>query len=363
MITHERPYTLIAELTYRCPLRCPYCSNPTTYAQRPALDTATWKRLFREAEQIGVVQLHLTGGEPLLRDDLEELISEAHRLGLYTNLITSAVPLERRRLATLVECGMNSVQLSIQAATAHASDFIAGVCSFRRKCEVARWVKELDLPLTINVVLHRQNLDAIDDIIGLAERLEADRLELATAQYVGWALLNRRALLPAPEQLERARSAARAAKARLSRRMDIVFVLPDYYSDVPKSCMDGWGRRYIVLTPDGLVLPCHAAHTVPGVRPASAIEQPLCEIWESSDLFQRFRGEKWMPLPCRTCDRRTLDFGGCRCQAFALTGDPTATDPTCVLAPTHDLILQARAEAQSIAASPPFHYRELPLVP
>lgn len=363
MITHERPYTLIAELTYRCPLRCAYCSNPTAYAQPPALGTSTWVRLFREAEQIGVVQLHLTGGEPLLRDDLEQLISEAHQLDLYTNLITSGVPLEPRRLVKLVERGLNSVQLSIQGATAQASDLIAGVPSFKRKCEVARWVKELGLPLTINVVMHRRNLDAIDDIIGLAERLEADRLELATAQYVGWALLNRRALLPTPDQLDRARSAARAAKARLSDRMDIVFVLPDYYSDVPKTCMDGWGRRYIVVTPDGLVLPCHAAHTVPDARPPSAIGQPLREIWESSELFQRFRGEEWMPLPCRTCDRRTLDFGGCRCQAFALTGNPAVTDPTCVLAPTHNLILQARAEAQAIEGMPPLRYRELTQVP
>ncbi len=320
-------------------------------------------RLFREAEQLGVVQLHLTGGEPLLRGDLEQLISEAHQLDLYTNLITSGVPLERRRLLKFVECGLNHVQLSIQGATAQASDLVTGVFAFTRKCEVARWVKDLGLPLTINVVIHRQNLDAIDDIIGLAEQLEADRLELATVQYIGWALLNRRALLPASDQLERARSTARAAKARLSGRMDIVFVLPDYYSDVPKTCMDGWGRRYIIVTPDGLVLPCHAAHTVPDARPPSANRQPLREIWESSELFQRFRGEEWMPLPCRTCERRTVDFGGCRCQAIALTGDPAATDPTCVLAPRHDLILQARAEAQSIQGTPPLRYRELTQVP
>ncbi len=361
-MTRERPYTLIAELTYRCPLHCPYCSNPTDYGRQPSLKTHTWRRLFREAEALGIVQLHLTGGEPLLRDDLEELVRTANELDLYTNLITSGIPLDQPRLDRLITSGLNSIQLSVQGAEASPSDRIAGVPCFHRKIAVARWIKESGLPLTINVVMHRQNLDEIEAIIALAEELGADRLELATTQYAGWALVNRDALLPTQEQLDQARVLAREAKARLLGRMEILYVLPDYYSEAPKTCMDGWGRRYIVVTPDGLVLPCHAAYAIPDAKPHRATELPLREIWESSELFQRFRGEDWMPAPCRTCDRRTVDFGGCRCQAFYLTGNPAATDPACALSPDHGIILQARAGAASSEA-PPFRYRELTMVP
>ena len=361
-MTNERPYTLIAELTYRCALRCPYCSNPTSYEAVPALETDTWRRAFREADDLGIMQIHLTGGEPLLRDDLEELIREAHDLDLYINLITSGIPLQRSRLDRLVECGLTSVQISIQGATERSSDQIAGISCFRRKCEVARWVKEAGLPLTMNVVMHRGNLDEINAVVAFAEEIGADRLELATAQYAGWALLNRRALLPTQEQLAQARARVQEAKVRLSGRMEILYVLPDYYSDVPKTCMDGWGRRYIVVTPDGLVLPCHAAHTLPGPAPSRITDRPLAEIWHSSELFQRFRGENWMPEPCRTCDRRAVDFGGCRCQAFHLTGNPAATDPACALSPHHDIVLQARADAAGSHTSPP-QYRQLTMVP
>jgi pyrroloquinoline quinone biosynthesis protein E len=357
-----RPYTLIAELTYRCPLRCPYCSNPVDYDNNPALDTDAWRRAFLEADELGVMQVHLTGGEPLLRDDLEELIGQAHDLDLYSNLITSGITLDRRRLGRLVESGLNALQLSIQAPEATSSDRIAGIPCFDRKRDVARWANEMDLPLTINVVMHRHNLDAIDAMISLAEDLTADRLELATAQYAGWAILNRGALLPSKQQLDRARMSVQEAKARLAGRMEIIYVLPDYYSDIPKTCMDGWGRRYIVVTPDGLVLPCHAAHTLPNVTPSHISDRPLREIWDSSELFQLFRGESWMPAPCRTCDRRAVDFGGCRCQAFALTGNPAMTDPTCVLSPHHDLILQARTAA-SRPETAAFRYRQLPMVP
>jgi pyrroloquinoline quinone biosynthesis protein E len=358
----ERPYTLIAELTYRCPLHCPYCSNPTDYDHGPALNTPVWRRIFQEADELGIVQIHLTGGEPLLRDDLEELIGQAHDLDLYTNLITSGIPLDRRRLALLVNRGLNAVQLSFQAADATSSDRIAGVPSFDRKREVARWVKEMELPLTINAVMHRHNLDEIDAIIALAEDMTADRLELATAQYAGWALLNRDALLPSKQQLDRARSSVQKAKIRLAGRMEIIYVLPDYYSDIPKTCMDGWGRRYVVVTPDGLILPCHAAHTLPNVTPIRITDRSLREIWDSSELFQLFRGESWMPAPCRTCDRRTVDFGGCRCQAFHLTGNPAATDPACVLSPHHDIMVQARVAASRLDTTP-FHYRQLTMVP
>ena len=342
----HRPYTLIAELTYKCPLRCVYCSNPIEYTRHDKeLDTETWLRVFAEAEDLGVVQLNLTGGEPLIRRDLEELIAGARTLDLYTNLITSGIPLTRERLARLRALGLDSVQLSIQDVTAPASDRIAGLRSFDRKLEVAEWVKALGFPLTLNTVLHRENLDHVADVIALAERLSADRLELANTQYLGWALVNRAALLPSREQLDRAREVALAARRRLKRRMEVLFVTPDYYAEFPKACMDGWGRRFLLVAPDGLVLPCHAAHGLPGLEFDSVRRKSLSEIWRDSPGFNAFRGEAWMPEPCRSCDRRGVDFGGCRCQAYALTGDAAATDPVCTWAPRHDLVEAARAEA------------------
>jgi pyrroloquinoline quinone biosynthesis protein E len=352
-----RPYTLVAELTYRCPLRCVYCSNPLDYGRHDReLDTATWLRVLREAEDLGVVQLNLTGGEPLVRDDLEAIISEARRLDLYTNLITSGIPLKRERLARFRKLGLDNVQISIQDTGAAASDRIAGLRSFDRKLEIARWVKELGFPLTLNTVLHRDNLARVHEVVALAERLGADRLELANAQYVGWALTNRAALLPTPEQLERAREVAAHARRRLRGRMEILFVTPDYYAELPKACMDGWGRRFIVITPDGLMVPCHAAHTLPGLAFDSVTERPLEEIWRDSAGFAAFRGEAWMPEPCRSCDRRALDFGGCRCQAFHLTGNAAATDPVCRLSVDHGLIETAR-EAAAEARPVPLVYR------
>jgi pyrroloquinoline quinone biosynthesis protein E len=346
MSTEPRPYTLIAELTYRCPLRCVYCSNPLELAKhRQELDTATWLRVFAEAEELGVVQVSLTGGEPCLRDDLEKLVAGARRLDLYTNLATAGVPLPRERLVSLKSAGLDNVQISIQDVSAEASDRIAGLTSFERKLEVARWVKEIGFPLTLNVVLHRGNLPRIAEVIALAERLGADRLELANAQYVGWALANRAALLPTKEQLQSARRAAAAARERLKGRMEVLFVTPDYYAQFPKACMDGWGRRFVLISPDGLALPCHAAHTIPGISFDNVKERSLGEIWNSSDGFRRFRGEEWMAEPCRSCERRAVDFGGCRCQAFLLTGNAAATDPACSLSPDHGLIESARAEA------------------
>jgi pyrroloquinoline quinone biosynthesis protein E len=357
MTESPRPYTLVAELTYRCPLRCVYCSNPVDWASHgDGLETADWLRIFREAEELGVVQLNLTGGEPLLRRDLETLVEGARGLDLYTNLITSGIPLTRARLAELKARGLDNVQVSIQDVAAPASDRIAGLKSFERKLEVAHWVKELGLPLTLNTVLHRDNLDRVGDVVALAESLAADRLELANTQYLGWALLNRAALLPTREQLDRARDVARAARGRLQGRMEVLFVTPDYYVDFPKSCMDGWGRRFIVVAPDGLVLPCHAAHTLPGLVFDNAKDRPLAEIWQTSSAFNAFRGEAWMPEPCRSCDRRALDFGGCRCQAFQLTGDAAVTDPVCSLAPDHGLIAGARRAALA-PASRPLEYR------
>jgi len=348
-----RPYTLVAELTYRCPLRCVYCSNPLDYGRHDReLDTATWLRVLGEAEELGVVQLNLTGGEPLVRPDLEALIEEARRLDLYSNLITSGIPLRRERLARFRELGLDNVQVSIQDTIAAASDRIAWRRSFERKLVVAGWVKDLGFPLTLNTVLHRENLDRVDEVIALAERLGADRLELANTQYLGWALPNRPALLPTRAQLERARGVAAEARRRLRGRMEVLFVTPDYYTDLPKACMDGWGRRFIVVSPDGLALPCHAAHTLPGLRFDSVTDRPLGEIWRDASGFGAFRGEAWMPEPCRSCDRRAIDFGGCRCQAFHLTGSASATDPVCRLSPDHELILTARRAALEPGPTP-----------
>ena len=354
-----RPYTLVAELTYRCPLRCVYCSNPLDYAShQDALSTEDWLRVFREAEDLGVVQLNLTGGEPLIRDDLETLVEGARALDLYTNLITSGIPLSRERLANFRAAGLDNVQVSVQDVSARESDRIAGLKSFEKKLEVCAWVKELGMPLTLNVVLHRDNLAHVAEIVALAERLKADRLELANTQYLGWALVNRRALLPTREQLEAARKVAAAARKRLLGKMEVLFVTPDYYTDYPKSCMDGWGRRFIVVSPEGLVLPCHAAHTLPGLKFDNVRERSLGAIWVESTGFNAFRGEAWMPEPCRSCDKRAVDFGGCRCQAYHLTGNAAATDPTCTLAPSHALIETARGEALA-GEAPPFRYRSV----
>jgi pyrroloquinoline quinone biosynthesis protein E len=361
----HRPYTLIAELTYKCPLRCVYCSNPLDYARHDReLDTETWRRVFREAESLGVVQLHLTGGEPLVRRDLEELIQEGRALDLYTNLITSGIPLTRERLGRFRELGLDAVQVSVQDVAAASSDRIAGLASFDRKLQVARWVKELGFPLTLNVVLHRDNLGHIDEIVELAESLEADRLELANTQYLGWALLNRRALLPTRAALADARMKAATAKERLRGRMEVLFVLPDYYSDHPKACMDGWGRRFILVSPDGRALPCHVAHTLPGLSFENVRERALDRIWHDSEGFNRYRGEEWMPEPCRSCERRTIDFGGCRCQAYHLTHDASATDPACSLSPHHALVEAARTESERGAADPvELHYRTAAAAP
>ena len=354
------PDTLVAELTYRCPLRCGYCSNPTAYTAA-TLPTEAWQRAFAEAAALGVLQLHLTGGEPLLRPDLEALVAAARAHDLYVNLITSGVPLARDRLAALAAAGVDHVQLSLQAATAAAADAIAGARVFADKLAVAGWVKALGLPLTVNVVLHRGNIDDVAAVVALAESLGADRLELANAQYLGWALANRDAILPTAAQLARARSVAAAAKARLAGRMDVLFVLPDYAAGRPRACMSGWARRYVVIAPDGKVLPCQAAHGISGLSWERIGERPLAAIWRDSPSLQRFRGDAWMPAPCRTCDERTRDFAGCRCQSFALTGDPAAPDPACTRAPAHDLVVAARDAAATSGATP--SYRRLQLVP
>jgi PqqA peptide cyclase len=353
-----RPYTLVAELTYRCPLACVYCSNPSDFDRhRPELGTTEWIDVITSAEALGVVQLNLSGGEPLLRKDLEQLVSCAQRLQLYTNLITSGLPLARSRLGELRDAGLASVQLSIQDATAEGSERISGKISFEHKLQVARWVKELRLPLTLNFVLHRENLARVADMIALAESLEADRLELANTQYLGWALHNRAALLPTADMLLAAREQAAAARRRLKGKMEVLFVTPDYYAERPRPCMDGWGRRFLLVSPTGLVLPCHLAHTLPGLEWWSVRDAPLARIWQHSPGLEAFRGEAWMSEPCRSCERRAVDFGGCRCQAYHLTGNAAHTDPACALSPHHDVIVLARRASADPAPLVSLRYR------
>jgi pyrroloquinoline quinone biosynthesis protein E len=354
----NRPYTLVAELTYKCPLRCVYCSNPLDYARRTReLDTATWLRALNEAEELGVVQLNLTGGEPLLRDDLELLVREARRLELYTNLITSGVTLTRERLAALRTAGLDALQLSFQALDRELGARIGGRDALDQKLEVTRWVRELGVPLTLNFVLHRENIDQLEAFVAFAEQAGADRIELANTQYLGWALQNRAALLPSEAQLSLARERARAARERLKGKLEVLFVLPDYYAEFPRACMDGWGQRFIVVNPEGFVLPCHLAHTIPGLAFENVSDRSLATIWEGSEALNRFRGESWMKEPCRSCERRSVDFGGCRCQAYHLTGDAAATDPACSLAPTHARIHEAR-EAASHDSATALTYRD-----
>jgi pyrroloquinoline quinone biosynthesis protein E len=345
----DHPYTLIAELTWSCPLRCAYCANPTDQPAPAALSTAIWIRTLREAAALGVVQAHLTGGEPLLRRDLEALVAAARAADLYVSLITSGLPLDRARLARLRAAGLDHLQLSLQSTRRARAAAIAGRDVLDDKLAVARWAKELGLPLTLNLVLHRHNLDEIEEAAALAERLGADRLELANAQYLGSAHLHRDALLPSATQIARARAAAAVARRRLAGRVEVVFVMPDLHSGQPRACMGGWARRYIVVAPDGRVLPCHAALAIRDLAFERIVERPLADIWAHSPALAAFRGEAWMEEPCRSCERRAEDFGGCRCQAFLLTGRATATDPACARAPDHALVRAARDAA---AAAP-----------
>jgi pyrroloquinoline quinone biosynthesis protein E len=342
-----RPYTLIAELTYRCPLRCPYCSNPTDYADnKDELTTEEWCRVFGEAEALGVMQLHLTGGEPLVRKDLELLAAHARGLGLYVNLITSGIPLTRERLEKLAAAGIDHVQVSVQSTNPALADEIAGYPGHAKKLEVMRWVKALGLPLTMNVVLHRANLDEVDELVALAEEVGADRLELANTQYLNWALSNRDALLPSRGQIEAAAQKAAPHRDRLRGKMDVLFVKPDYFGTTPKACMDGWARRFVQVIPDGRVVPCHAATSITSLTFDDVRASSLGQIWETSPALLAYRGEAWMKEPCRSCDRRAIDFGGCRCQAFALTGDAAQADPACHLSPHRTSIDEAHEREQ-----------------
>jgi pyrroloquinoline quinone biosynthesis protein E len=305
---------------------------------RQELPTEDWLRVIRQARNLGVLQLGLTGGEPLLRNDLEMLVETAAELGLYTTLVTAGTLLTRERAVNLNKLGLDHVQISIQDSRSTESDRIAGARSFDQKIATARLVKELGFPLTLNFVLHRQNLDRLEEMLSLAELLQADRVELANTQYYGWAFHNRDALLPTREQLARAELAVKAAQQRRKIPMGILYVIPDYYAEYPKPCMGGWGNRTLIITPNGGGLPCQAAMAIPDLEFGNVRDRPLDWIWFESPGMNRFRGTNWMPEPCQSCDRKTLDWGGCRCQAFLLTKDAGATDPVCHLSPQHDRV-------------------------
>ena len=354
------PLALLAELTHRCPLQCPYCSNPLALERVAGeLDTATWRRVLDEAAAMGVLQVHFSGGEPTVRRDLEELVVHAAGLGLYSNLITSAVLLDAARIEALAEAGLDHVQISFQDSEAAGADRIAHYDgAHARKQTVARLVREAGLALTVNAVMHRQNLDRLEAMIDLALGLEAERLEVAHVQYYGWGLANRAALIPTRDQLDRATAVVEAARARLKGRLVIDYVVPDYYAARPKACMGGWARQFLNVTPVGRVLPCHAAESIAGLAFESVRERPLAEIWRESEAFQRFRGTGWMPEPCSGCDRREIDWGGCRCQAFALAGDAGTVDPACGKSDRHAELV-ALAERESALPPPAFRYRRL----
>ncbi|CAH2605047.1 PqqA peptide cyclase [Rhodovastum atsumiense] len=352
------PLGLLAELTHRCPLACPYCSNPTALEpQAGELTAGEWARVFTEAAGLGVLQVHLSGGEPAARRDLVEIAGAAHAAGLYTNLITSAVGLDATRLDRLRGVGLDHVQISLQDVDAGSADHIADYPgAHRRKLTLAHRVVELGLALTVNAVIHRANIGNLAGLVGLAASLGAGRIEIAHAQYHGWALRNRAALMPTWAQVEQAMASLAQLRVQYEGRLAIDLVVPDYYARWPKPCMGGWGRRSLNVTPSGRVLPCHAAETIPGLEFWSVRERPLAEIWERSPAFQAFRGTDWMPEPCRSCDRREIDFGGCRCQALAITGDAAATDPACERSPDHAL-MRLLAGQDSTGGTPHYDWR------
>jgi len=348
MVLH--PLALIAEVTHRCPLHCVYCSNPLQLAgTSEELSTKEWASVFSQGGKLGMLHAHFTGGEPLARTDLTELIAAARAAGLYTNLITSGLGLNDQRLQALVDAGLDHIQISFQDSREEAANWIAGAKAHAHKIELSRAIRRHKIAFTVNLVVHRQNLDHLEEMIAFIEQLNPERVEIAHTQYYGWALANRAALMPTHAQLERAVAIVAEAEKRLAGRMRIDSVVPDYYAKYPKACMGGWGRRLMLINPAGKVLPCHAAEVLPGMSFENVRDKTLAWIWQESSSFQKFRGEDWMPEPCRSCDRRGEDFGGCRCQAFLLTGDALATDPACSLAPSHGIVEAAVREANSDA--------------
>jgi pyrroloquinoline quinone biosynthesis protein E len=355
------PLAALAEITHRCPLQCPYCSNPVELERASAeLSTEDWKRLIDEVAGLGVLQIHFSGGEPLVRKDLVDLVGHSTAAGLYTNLITSGVLLDREKLYAFAKAGLNHVQISFQGPEAKDADIIAGFTgAHQKKREAARLVREFDLPLTVNAVVHRQNLRHLPTLIDMAVELGAARLEVAHVQYLGWALKNRAALMPTMAQFEDATCIVEAARERLKGILVIDYVIPDYYAVRPKKCMGGWGQQFFNISPSGKVLPCHAAESITGLSFDSVRDHSLSWIWNKSPAMRKYRGTGWMAEPCRSCEFREIDQGGCRCQAFALTGDAGATDPTCAKSSRHANIL-ALAVGESEADNRNFDYRRFP---
>jgi pyrroloquinoline quinone biosynthesis protein E len=350
------PLWLLAELTYRCPLHCVFCYNPVDFAkQEDELSTADWLRVLREAREIGAVQCGFSGGEPLQRNDLEILVAEAHRLGYYTNLITSGIGLSEQRIEWLKEAGLDHIQLSFQDSTREVNDFLSSTRTFDLKRKAAALIKAHGYSMVMNCVIHRLNIDHIDRIIALAVELEADYLELANTQFYSWAHLNRDQLLPTREQLVHAEAVTNRWREKLGSKMKLFFVVPDYYETRPKKCMNGWGNVFMTIAPDGVALPCHTARMLPSLAFPSVREHNIRDIWYSSEGFNRYRGTGWMKEPCKTCPEREKDLGGCRCQAFMLAQDPAAADPVCDKSPRHaelvatvDRLQTPRDEASAI---------------
>ncbi|MDE2370784.1 MAG: pyrroloquinoline quinone biosynthesis protein PqqE [Burkholderiales bacterium] len=357
------PLWLLAELTYRCPLHCVFCYNPVDFAtQADELSTAEWLRVLREGRELGAVQCGFSGGEPLLRDDLETLVAEAHRLGYYTNLLTSGVGLTADRAAALKAAGLDHVQLSFQDSTREVNDFLSHTKTFELKGRVARIIKDQGWPMVMNVVIHRLNIDHIDRIIGMAAEFGAEYIELANTQYYSWAYVNRARLLPTHEQLRRAEAVTDAWRARLEGRMKIYFVAPDYHEGRAKKCVNGWGSVFLNVAPDGTALPCHTAKMLPGLRFPSVRDAGLREIWFDSEGFNRYRGTGWMKEPCSSCEHKERDLGGCRCQAYMLAQDAEAADPVCEKSPHHDRVLAAVMAAETAAEAGTHEPNEHPLV-
>jgi pyrroloquinoline quinone biosynthesis protein E len=347
------PLWLLAELTYRCPLQCAFCYNPTDFARIDAeLSTAEWIRVLREARAAGAVQLGLSGGEPLARDDLEQIVAEAHALGFYSNLITSGVGLNETRIAALKAAGLDHIQLSFQDSTKQLNDFLSSTRTFELKSKVAALIKKYDFPMVLNVVLHRLNIDHVEAILDMAERLGAEYVELANTQFYGWAWHNREQLMPSRAQVEQAEATTRRFRGRVGGRMQIYFVVPDYFESRPKPCMNGLGSIFLTVAPDGLALPCHAARMLPGLDLPNVRSASIEDIWYESAGFNRYRGDLWMKEPCRSCPEKARDFGGCRCQAFLITGDAANADPVCDRSAAHALVTEAVARADARSTSP-----------
>ena len=356
------PLWLLAEVTYRCPLHCVFCYNPVDFAKTERADelsTADWLRVLREARALGAVQCGFSGGEPLMRDDLEELIAEAHRLGYYTNLLTSGVGLTKERAHALKAAGLDHVQLSFQDSTRELNDFLSHTKTFQLKQEVGETIKALGWPMVMNVVIHRLNIDHIDRIIAMADALGAEYLELANSQYYSWAHLNRDHLLPTSEQIRRAEAVTDEWRVKVADRMKLFFVAPDYHEGKPKKCMNGWGNIFLTIAPDGTALPCHTAKMLPGLAFPNVREHDVRHIWHDSEGFNRYRGTGWMKGACVTCPDKEKDLGGCRCQAFLLAGDPAATDPVCPKSDRHGLVQAAVAAADAgVVPARPLVFRD-----